>query len=64
MDDTDNLYKAVQEYIEGRGGEVFVIGGVQILQYPSDPKYKYSISIQFVGRKPLPSSTKSAPVVE
>lgn len=52
MSDTDKLYKVVQEYIEGRGGKVLVIGGVQILQYPSDPKYKYSISIQFIGRKP------------
>lgn len=52
MSDTGKLYKAIQEYIEGRGGKVLVIGGVQILHYPGDPKYKYFISIQFTGRSP------------
>ena len=52
MDDTDKLYLTVQEYIENRGGKVLVIGGVQIVQYPSNAKHKYSIAIKFLGRKP------------
>jgi hypothetical protein len=51
-DDTDKLYKAVQEYIENRGGSVVVIGGTSIIQFPDDRKYIYSLAIKIAGRKP------------
>lgn len=49
----DQLYKAVQNYVERGGGSLIVIGGVQILEWPSDKnKYVFHISVKCLGRKP------------
>lgn len=49
---TDNFYKAVQKYIEEKGGKVVVIGGVGILKQPNDLKYNYSLVIKITGKTP------------
>ena len=50
--DTDKLYKAVQKYIENRGGKAVVIGGTSIIQFPDDKSYIYRLAIKITGRKP------------
>lgn len=51
-DDTEKLYKAVQEYIENRGGKAIVIGGTSIVQFPDDRDFVWRLAIQVTGRKP------------
>ena len=48
----DNLYKAVQEYIEDADGSVVVIGGVEIIKMPLDLKYNYRLAIRITGQLP------------
>ena len=51
-DDTNKLYKAIQEYVEDRGGKVVVIGGVEIQQWPDDKEYRFYVAVKVTGRKP------------
>lgn len=48
----DRLYKAVAEYVKKSGGEVVVIGGIQIQQWPLDSDFKFTVGIQCTGTKP------------
>ena len=48
----DQLYKAVQNYVEKCGGKLIVIGGVQTIQWPTDLKYNFTLGIKCTGRKP------------
>jgi len=48
---TANLYKAVQDYIEKRGGSVLVIGGTALVQ-ESPLKYNYGLMVRITGKKP------------
>lgn len=51
-DDTDKLYKAVQNYIEGRGGKLLIIGGVEIIEMPDDNKGIFHFAIKCMGKRP------------
>lgn len=51
-DATDKLYDAVIEYIESRGGKVFILSGVEIQHFPEDAKFNFRLAIRFTGRKP------------
>ena len=54
MSDTyDELYKAVQKYVEANGGSVLVIGGVQLIQMPDSLKYNYTIGVKCTGVPPV-----------
>ena len=53
MNDTDLLYKVVKEYIENHGGSTLVIGGVEVIEMPSDNKYVYHLAIKVMGKKPI-----------
>ena len=48
----DNLYKAVQEYVEKRGGSALVIGGTALVQ-ESPLKYNYGVMVRVTGKKPI-----------
>ena len=50
--DIDDLYKAVQAYVENRGGQILVIGGIQLQQWPGEGEYKFTIGVQVTGRRP------------
>ena len=52
----DNLYKAVQDYIEKRGGSVLIIGGIALVQ-ESPLKYNYGLMLRVTGKKPKISTT-------
>jgi len=49
---TSALYKAVENYVKSKGGNLVVIGGIQIQQWPGDGEYKFTVGIQCVGHKP------------
>lgn len=49
----DDLFYAVQRYIEGEGGTVVVAGPVTIQQWPGDRKFNYYLAIRCTGRPPL-----------
>jgi hypothetical protein len=48
----DRLYKAVDNYVRKTGGKLAVIGGVQIIQWPTDLKYNFTVGIKCTGTKP------------
>ena len=52
MEDYQRLYKAVQEYIESKNGQVLAIGGIQVTQFPDDLKYNYRLCIKVTGIMP------------
>lgn len=47
-----NLYEAVARYVEKMGGSVIVVGGIQIQEWPHDPKGKFRVAVSLLGRKP------------
>lgn len=49
---TGNLYEAVAQYVESNGGSVIVVGGIEIQQWPHDPKGKYRVAISLLGAIP------------
>lgn len=51
-DKIDCLYRAVQDYVESKGGSVVVAGPVSIMQWLGDRKLKYSVVVSCVGRLP------------
>lgn len=51
--DVDRLYKAVQHYVQKHGGNITVIGGIQIIHWPYDGELKFTVAVQCLGRKPF-----------
>jgi hypothetical protein len=47
-----NLYEAVARYIEYGGGKAIIIGGIEVQQWPNDPKEKYRVAVHFLGKPP------------
>ena len=52
---TDNLYKAVAEYVKVRGGEVAVAGGVKIIRSVIGLKYNWTLGVDCTGVPPIVS---------
>jgi hypothetical protein len=48
----DQLYKAVHRYVERHGGNLIVIGGVEIQEWPGDVTGKFKIAVNCLGKKP------------
>jgi hypothetical protein len=51
-DATSQLYRAVRRYVVGNGGNIAIIGGIQVQECPGDNEYKYTIAVRCTGRKP------------
>lgn len=51
-DVTDRLYAAVIEYVENKGGNIVVIGGIQTQEWPLGAEGDFTIGIKCFGRKP------------
>ena len=49
---TDNLYKAVANYVKLQGGNILVIGGVQVIDFPGSLKYNWTLGIPCTGTPP------------
>ena len=52
INDYDVLYKAVQKYVENRGGKIMVIGGIEVQQWPEDSAMTFRVAIRCTGKKP------------
>lgn len=50
--DADRLFQAVSKYIEASGGTVVVAGPIQIIRWPFDAEYKFTLGIQITGKAP------------
>ena len=50
--DEELLCKAVQRFIESKGGKVLVVGGISIQQWPQDNTHVYHVAVKFMGRPP------------
>lgn len=48
----DDLYQVVRRYVENNGGVVLVVGGIQIVEWPSDNAGVFHVSVKCTGRKP------------
>lgn len=57
--DIDKLYKAVQAYVENRGGKLIVIGGIEIQKRPMDNEFVFRVAVKCMGKQPLPLTEKS-----
>jgi hypothetical protein len=51
-DHEGNLLVAVGNFIEAKGGKVAVAGGIQIQQWPEDPKLTFRVAIKCTGKRP------------
>lgn len=51
-DATDRLYRAVCAYVESKGGTALVVGGIQVIQWPTDAKFNYTLGIKVTGKVP------------
>jgi hypothetical protein len=49
----DRLFNAAARYVQCHGGTALVGGPIQILTYPGDARYKYTLGIPITGRKPI-----------
>ena len=47
-----DLYRAVQNYVTILGGNVVVIGGIDVIELPDDGKTKFRIAVRCLGAKP------------
>lgn len=46
------LYRAVRRYVRSNGGDIVVIGGVQVQEWPEDRAGMFVIGVKCLGRKP------------
>jgi hypothetical protein len=51
-DPLSQLYRAVNRFVESKGGFIVVIGGVLVQQFPGEPKCNFHISVGCTGQKP------------
>lgn len=55
----DALYKAVQDFVEQGGGKVFVVGGIEVQEWPGDHEFCFRVAVKCTGRKPaLPAAER------
>ena len=47
------LYRAVRRYVLEKGGNVVVIGGIQMQEWPHDPAFTFRVAVSVTGRKPV-----------
>ena len=52
LDATDKFYRAAANYVESIGGKAVVIGGTQIIQWPTDASGNFTLGIRIMGRRP------------
>lgn len=45
------LYRAVRRYVESQGGSVLAIGGIEIQEWPGEPKGKFRVAVRVTGHK-------------
>lgn len=48
------LYRAIRRYVEGLGGSIVVIGGIEIQKWPDERDMAYRVAVRCIGRAPEP----------
>jgi hypothetical protein len=56
-DPTDNLLKAVGDWVASKGGSVVVAGGIQTQKWPGELEYTFHVAIKCTGRMPIADKT-------
>lgn len=51
-DPISQLYRAVYRYVSCNGGSVAVIGGIQLIQWPTDASGNFTIAVKCTGKLP------------
>ena len=51
-DSVMQLYRAVVRYVKANGGQVVVIGGVEMQEWSADGKQSYRIAVKCTGKRP------------
>lgn len=52
-DPVSQLYRAIRRYVEHHDGNIIVVGGIQVQEWPEDSfKGKYTIAVQCLGKRP------------
>lgn len=51
-DPTHNLLTAVCHYVRAKGGELVIVGGIDIEEWPSAGAGKFKVAVNCLGRKP------------
>lgn len=52
LDATDKLYCTAANYVESIGGKAVVIGGTQIIHWPTDASSHFTLGIRITGIRP------------
>jgi hypothetical protein len=51
-DPVSQLYRAIIRYVKFRGGDIMVIGGIEIQEWPDEFKYNFRVAVRCTGKKP------------
>ena len=54
----DDLMIAVAKYVELRGGKALVAGSVQVIKFPGDLTYNWTLGIRCTGNPPVIESAQ------
>ena len=54
---TMQLYRAVRRYVESGGGNVVVIGGIEVQDF-AEGAGKWRLAVRLMGKKPSPDKEK------
>lgn len=54
----EQLYRAVRRYVESVGGNIVIIGGIEIQEWPEDPKFSYRVAVKVTGRRPTKQASR------
>jgi hypothetical protein len=49
---TMQLYRAIRRYVESGGGNVVVIGGIEVQEWPGEGAFKFRVAVKLLGKKP------------
>ncbi len=58
-DETIALYDAVAAFVKAKGGNVLVIGGIQMLKWPDDRQHNFMIAVRITGIEPTVGFTSN-----
>ena len=48
----DALYTAVRNYVEESGGNILVLGGIEVQVWPEDRRGQFRVAVKCLGKKP------------
>jgi hypothetical protein len=51
-DPSSQLLRAVRRFVESHGGNVLVIGDIQLQRWPEDMEFTWRIAVKCTGRAP------------